>query len=227
MTTQLKIDFISDISCPWCVVGLKNMEQALVAIGDEIEAYVRFEPFELNPDMAPEGIDRADYFASKYRMSEDEAKRRGGEIRARAEEAGFAMNTGDRFRIYNTFDAHRLLEWAMEEGKQRKLKHAMFSAYFTDGKNMGDHETLVEIAESVGLDGTRAREILTGDDYAGHVRQSQSHQRARGVQSVPTIIVNDEYVINGGQPPAIFEKAFRHIAGEVARGQAVAEPVAN
>lgn len=227
MATQLKIDFISDISCPWCVVGLRNMEQALAAIGEEIEAYIRFEPFELNPDMAPEGMDRADYFASKYRISEDEAKRRGGEIRARAEEAGFTMNTGEGFRIYNTFDAHRLLEWAMEEGKQRLLKHAMFSAYFTDGKNMGDHETLAKIAESVGLDGARAREILAGDDYAGHVRQSQSHQRGRGVQSVPTIIVNDEYVINGGQPPAIFEKAFRHIAGEVARGQAAIEPVAS
>ena len=227
MATQLKIDFISDISCPWCVVGLRNMEQALAAIGDDIETYIRFEPFELNPDMVPEGMDRADYFASKYRISEDEAKRRGGEIRARAEEAGFTMNTGEGFRIYNTFDAHRLLEWAMEEGKQRLLKHAMFAAYFTDGKNMGDHETLAEIAESVGLDGSRAREILAGDDYAGHVRQSQSHHRGRGVQSVPTIIVNDEYVINGGQPPAIFEKAFRHIAGEVARGKAAIEPVAS
>ncbi|QLC23959.1 DsbA family oxidoreductase [Parasphingopyxis algicola] len=225
MATQLKIDFISDISCPWCVIGLRNMEAALAAVGDEIEAYIRFEPFELNPDMPPEGMDRADYFSSKYRISPDEAKRRGGEIRARAEETGFVMNAGDGFRIYNTFDAHRLLEWAMEEGCQRALKHALFEAYFTDGKNMGDPETLAGIAESVGLDGARAREILAGDDYAGHVRQSQSHQRGRGVQSVPTIIVNGEYVINGGQPPAIFEKAFRHIASEVARDQVAAEPV--
>lgn len=225
MATQLKIDFISDISCPWCVIGLRNMEAALAAIGDEIEPYIRFEPFELNPDMPAEGMDRADYFATKYRMSADDAKRRGGEIRARAEETGFTMNTGEGFRIYNTFDAHRLLEWAMEEGKQRALKHALFAAYFTDGKNMGDHETLAGIAESVGLDGARAREILAGNDYAGHVRQSQSHQRGRGVQSVPTIIVNGEYVINGGQPPEIFEKAFRHIAGEVARSEAAAEAV--
>jgi predicted DsbA family dithiol-disulfide isomerase len=221
MSTQLKIDFISDISCPWCVVGLRNMEAALANIGDELEAYVRFEPFELNPDMPKEGMDRATYFATKYGISTDEAKSRGGEIRARAEEAGFTMNTGEGFRIYNTFDAHRLLEWAMEEGKQRALKHAMFEAYFTDGKNMGDHESLAAIAESVGLDGARAREILAGDEYAGHVRQSQSHQRGRGVQSVPTIIVNGEYVINGGQPPAIFEKAFRHIASEIAREEAV------
>ena len=221
MATQLKIDFISDISCPWCVVGLRNMEAALANIGDDIEAYVRFEPFELNPDMPQEGMDRATYFATKYGISAEEAKSRGGEIRARAKEAGFTMNTDENFRIYNTFDAHRLLEWAMEEGKQRALKHALFEAYFTDGKNMGDHESLAAIAESVGLDGARAREILAGDDYAGHVRQSQSHQRGRGVQSVPTIIVNGEYVINGGQPPAIFEKAFRHIASEIAREEAV------
>ena len=220
MPTQLKIDFISDIACPWCVIGLRNMEAALAAIGDEIEAYIRFEPFELNPDMPAQGMDRADYFASKYRIAPEEAKRRGGEIRARAEQAGFTMNTGESFRVYNTFDAHRLLEWAMEEGRQRALKHALFAAYFTDGKNVSDHETLAQIAESVGLDGKRAREILAGNDYAGHVRQSQSHQRGRGVQSVPTIIVNGEYVINGGQPPETFEKAFRHIASEVARAEA-------
>jgi len=221
MATQLKIDFISDISCPWCVVGLRNMEAALANIGDDIDAYVRFEPFELNPDMPQEGMDRATYFATKYQISPDEAKQRGGEIRARAEEAGFTMNTGEGFRVYNTFDAHRLLEWAMEEGKQRALKHALFDAYFTDGKNMGDHASLAAIAESTGLDGARAREILASDEYAGHVRQSQSHQRGRGVQSVPTIIVNGEYVINGGQPPEVFEKAFRHIASEIAREETV------
>lgn len=220
MATQLKIDFISDISCPWCVVGLRNLEAALANIGDDIDAYVRFEPFELNPDMPQEGVDRATYFATKYQISVDEAKQRGGEIRSRAEEAGFTMNTGEGFRVYNTFDAHRMLEWAMEEGKQRALKHALFDAYFTDGKNMGDHESLAGIAESAGLDGARAREILVSDEYAGHVRQSQSHQRGRGVQSVPTIIVNGEYVINGGQPPEVFEKAFRHIASEIAREEA-------
>ena len=198
------------------------MEAALAAIGDEVEAYIRFEPFELNPDMRPEGMDRAEYFARKYRLDPEDAKKRGGEIKARAEETGFAMNAGEDFRIYNTFDAHRLLEWAMEEGKQRALKHAMFQAYFTDGKNMADHETLAGIAESVGLDGARAREILSGQDYAGHVRQSQSHQRGRGIQSVPTAIVNGEYVINGGHPAAIFEKALRHIAGEVAQAEAMA-----
>jgi len=220
MPTTLAIDFISDISCPWCVVGLRNMEAALAALEGEIDASIRFEPFELNPDMPPEGIDRGEYFARKYRLTPDEAKRRGGEIKARAVEAGFTMNTGPDFRIYNTFDAHRLLEWAGEEGKQKALKHALFAAYFTDGRNPDDADTLVDVAAAVGLDAGRAREILAGEDYAEAVRAAQRHNRERGIQSVPTIIVNGDYVINGGQPPAIFERAFRHIADEVARAEA-------
>lgn len=220
MTTALTIEFISDISCPWCVIGLRNMETALAELEDELDASIRFEPFELNPDMPSEGMDRGDYFVRKYQLPPDEAKRRGGEIRARAAETGFAMNTGPDFRIYNTFDAHRLLEWAGEQDKQSALKHALFAAYFTDRRNPGDAETLVEIAGTVGLDTDRAREILAGEDYSEAVRAAQRLNRERGIQSVPTIIVNGDYVINGGQPPAIFEKAFRHIAGEVSRAEA-------
>ncbi len=217
MATDLKIDFISDIVCPWCVVGLRNMETALANIGDALDVGIRFEPFELNPDMPREGVDRAAYFADKYRMEPEEAKRRGGEIKARAEETGFAMNTGKGFRVYNSFDCHRLLEWASEAGQQRALKHALFEAYFSDGKNIGDHETLAGVAASAGLDGGRAREILAGDDYAERVRTVENRNRQRGIQSVPTIIVNEDFVINGGQPPDIFEKAFRHIADDLAK----------
>ncbi|NNC72635.1 MAG: DsbA family oxidoreductase [Sphingomonadaceae bacterium] len=223
MATALKIDFISDISCPWCVIGLRNMESALASIGDDIETWIRFEPFELNPDMPVEGIDRADYFKTKYQLPEEEAKRRGGEIKARAEETGFAMNTGEGFRIYNTFDAHRLLEWAAEQGKQRALKHALFEAYFSAGKSMGDHEALADVAQSVGLDRGGALEILGSDSFADKVRAVEKHNYGRGIQSVPTIIVNGEYVINGGQPPHIYEKAFRHIAGEVPKAEAPVE----
>jgi predicted DsbA family dithiol-disulfide isomerase len=225
MTTQLKIDFISDISCPWCVVGLRNMETALGAIGDEIETWVRFGPFELNPGMPREGVDRATYFADKYAMAPEEARRRGGEIKAKAEETGFAMNTGEGLRIYNTFDAHRLLEWAATEGKQRALKHAMFAAYFSNGEDMSNHESLASIAGSVGLDRGKALEILSSEGFDAETRAALAHNRQRGIQSVPTIIINDEYVINGGQSAAIFEKAFRHIAGEVAAGSA-AQPEA-
>lgn len=225
MATALTIDFISDISCPWCVIGLRNMETALANIGDDLETWIRFEPFELNPDMPAEGIDRAEYFKNKYGLPEGEAKRRGGEIRARAEETGFAMNTGEGFRIYNTFDAHRLLEWAAEKGKQRALKHALFEAYFSDGQSMGDHEALASIAETVGLDREEALEVLGSDAFAEAVRAVETQNYSRGIQSVPTIIVNGEYVINGGQSPQIFEKAFRHIASEVAKQEAAqAEP---
>ncbi|MBC2778060.1 DsbA family oxidoreductase [Parasphingopyxis marina] len=217
MAVRLKIDFVSDVSCPWCVIGLRNLEAALDAIGDEIDATVRFNPFELNPDMPVEGVDRAEYFASKYRMPAEEAKARSDEIKARAEGTGFAMNAGPGFRVYNTFDAHRLLEWAVDEGRQRPLKHALFQAYFTDCRNIGDHETLADIAASVGLDRAKAMEVLTSGSYAGHVRAEQRHNRDRGIQSVPTIIINDIYVINGGQPAPTFEKALRHIAGEMSK----------
>ena len=224
MATELNIDFISDIACPWCVVGLRNMEAALANIGDDLDVGIRFEPFELNPDMPREGVNRAEYFASKYRMDPEEAKRRGGEIRARAVETGFEMNTGKDFRMHNTFDCHRLLFWAGEEGKQRALKHALFGAYFSDGKDIGDHEVLADVAASVGLNGERARAILGSEEYTEQVRAEEAHNRQRGIQSVPTIIVNGEYVINGGQAPEVFEKAFRHIAGEVEKaGDPVSE----
>jgi predicted DsbA family dithiol-disulfide isomerase len=167
--------------------------------------------------MPKEGVDRADYFASKYRMPPEEAKRRGDEIKTRAEEAGFAMNTGTGFRVYNTFDAHRLLEWAVEEGRQCELKHALFTAYFTNRRDIGDHAILADIAESIGLDRSKAMEVLESGAYAGHVRAEQRHNRDRGIQSVPTIIINDLYVINGGQPAKTFEKALRHIAGEMTK----------
>ena len=217
MTTQLRIDFISDIACPWCVIGLRNMEAALAEVGDEIAASIRFEPFELNPDMAEGGMDRAAYFAEKYRLPADEAKRRGGAIREAAEATGFAMNTGEGFRIYNTFDCHRLLHWALGEGRQRALKHALFEAYFTDNRDISDADVLAEVAAGVGLDEGRAREILAGDEFADVVRTEEQEARRNGVQSVPTIIVAGEYVINGAQPPEIFMRAFRHIAGEVAK----------
>lgn len=222
MTTKLDIEYVSDIACPWCVIGLRNMEAAFEAIGGEIEARIIFSPFELNPDMPPEGMDRADYFRAKYRLDPETAKRRGGEIRDRAAETGFAMNTGEGFLILNTFDCHRLLHWAGEVGRQRDLKHALFAAYFSDGKDVSDAETLADIAASVGLDRSRAAAILAGDDYADAVRADEAKQRQRGIQSVPTIIVAGDYVINGGQSPAIFEKAFRHIAGELAKAVPVA-----
>ena len=214
MTAQLKIDFVSDVSCPWCVIGLKSLEQALERLGPEVTADIHLQPFELNPQMTPEGQDILEHIAQKYGSTPEqmEASREG--IRARGAELGFNFNMEKRGRIYNTFDAHRLLHWAELEGRQLELKRALFEAYFTDGRNPSDHEVLIDVAARAGLDAQQAREILTSDRYAADVRQREHLFAQLGIRAVPSVIVNDKYLIQGGQPVEMFEQALRKIAAE-------------
>lgn len=214
MTAPLKIDFVSDVSCPWCVIGLKALEQALEHIGSEVTADIHFQPFELNPQMAPEGEDIVEHIGKKYGSSPEQmaASREG--IRARGAELGFTFNMEKRGRIYNTFDAHRLLHWAELEGRQIELKRALFAAYFTDGRNPSDHEVLIDVASKVGLDAQQAKGILASDRYAAEVRQREQLFGQLGIRAVPSVIVNDKYLIQGGQPVAVFEQALRKIASE-------------
>ena len=214
MTAALKIDFVSDVSCPWCVIGLKSLEQALGNLGAEVTADIHFQPFELNPQMAPEGEDIVEHIGKKYGSTPEqmEASREG--IRARGVELGFTFDMEKRGRIYNTFDAHRLLHWAELEGKQIDLKRALFAAYFTDGRNPSDHNVLIDVASKVGLDAEQAKEILASDHYAAEVRQREQLFGQLGIRAVPSVIVNDKYLIQGGQPVAVFEQALRKIAAE-------------
>src|SRR5471032_768912 len=166
MTTPMKIDFVSDVSCPWCAIGLKSLDQALANIGDEAAVSMHFQPFELNPNMGPEGQDIVEHLTEKYGstpLQQDQAREM---IRARGAEVGFDFAMGKRSRIYNTFDAHRLLHWAETEGRQQALKHALFRAYFTDGDDVGSRDVLIRLAGEVGLPTARAREILSSDIYA-------------------------------------------------------------
>ncbi|WP_295957237.1 DsbA family oxidoreductase [Rhodoferax sp.] len=212
MATSLKIDFVSDVSCPWCVVGLKSLEQALARVGDSITAELHFQPFELNPQMAPEGEDTTEHLARKYGSTPAQAAANKENIRARGAELGFTFNLGQRNRIYNTFDAHRLLHWAELEGHQHALKQALFDAYFTLGQNPSDHTLLVQVAEQVGLDPVRAQAILESNEFADAVREREQFYTSQGIHSVPAIIINDRHLISGGQPPEVFEQALRQIA---------------
>jgi predicted DsbA family dithiol-disulfide isomerase len=214
MNAPLKIDFVSDVSCPWCVIGLKSLEQALEQIGPDVTADIHFQPFELNPQMAPEGEDIVEHIAKKYGSTPEQMQASREGIRARGAELGFTFNMEKRGRIYNTFDAHRLLHWAELEGRQAELKRALFEAYFTDGRNPSDHEVLVDVATRVGLDAQQAREILASDRYAADVRQREQLFGQLGIRAVPSVIVNDKYLIQGGQPVAVFEQALRKIAAE-------------
>ena len=209
---KMKIDFVSDVSCPWCVIGLKALQDALVRVGDEVEAQLHFQPFELNPQMPAEGQDIVEHLTQKYRSTPEQLLRNRELIRARGQDFGFTFTVGARNRIYNTFDAHRLLHWAEEAGHQLALKEALFAAYFTNGENPGSHEVLIRLAAQVGLDPIRAQAILASSEYADEVRQREQFYLQQGIHGVPAVIINDLHLISGGQPAEVFEQALRQIA---------------
>ena len=219
MTTALKIDFVSDVSCPWCVIGLKALDQALLRVKDDITAELHFQPFELNPKMPAEGQEITEHITEKYGITAAQADANRENIRARGAQVGFrfAMATeagGGRSRIYNTFDAHRLLHWAetVSPDLQKALKEALFKAYFTDGQSPGSHEVLARVAGEAGLDEARAREVLASGEFADEVREREQFYLGQGIHSVPAIIINDKHLISGGQPAEVFEQALRQIA---------------
>jgi predicted DsbA family dithiol-disulfide isomerase len=173
---------------------------------------IHFQPFELNPKMVQEGQDITEHLAEKYGSTPSQAAAARETIRARGESLGFSFNMAGRDRIYNTFNAHRLLHWAALEGKQLALKSALLKAYFTDGENPSDSALLVRVAGEVGLDTVRAQAILAGDTFAAEVRAQEQFYLGQGINSVPAVIINDRHLISGGQPPEVFEQALRQIA---------------
>jgi len=216
MPRTLTIDFVSDVVCPWCVIGLKGLEEALARAGDAVTAEIRFHPFELNPAMAPEGENIVEHIGRKYGATPEQSAGTRAMIRERAAALGFTMAMGDDSRIYNTFDAHRLLHWAGLVGDQRALKMALFTAYFTEGKNPGDRAVLLAAAEQAGLDPAEAARVLEEGRYAEEVRAEEALWQSRGIQSVPAIVIDQRYLISGGQPPEAFEQALREIAAQPA-----------
>ncbi|WP_370236170.1 DsbA family oxidoreductase [Brevundimonas sp.] len=223
MPKPLHIDFVSDVVCPWCVVGLGGLETALGALAAEgITAEIHFQPFELNPDMAPEGENITEHIGRKYGATPEQSAKNRAMIRDRAAEAwpkdgkGFEMKMGETSRIWNTFDAHRLLHWAGTVGgaEQRALKEALLRAHFTDNRPLPDAEVLAGAAEAAGLDRAEAARVLADGRYATEVRDAEALWRSRGITAVPAVVVEGKYLISGGQPAAVFEEALRKIAGE-------------
>ena len=214
MAMTMKIDFVSDVSCPWCVIGLNALEQALARLGDQIVPDLHFQPFELNPGMPPEGQDITAHIAEKYGATPEQSASNREAIRARGAALGFTFSMEQRGRIYNTFDAHRLLHWAQLEGHQYALKRALFKAYFTDGKDPSAHTVLVALAREAGLDPERAAAILASDEFAAEVRAQERFYLDQGIHSVPAIIINEQFLLQGGQPVDVFEQALRQIAAQ-------------
>jgi predicted DsbA family dithiol-disulfide isomerase len=212
----MRIDFVSDVACPWCAIGLCSLERALEKIGGDIgEIELHMQPFELNPTMAPEGVDATEYLTSKYGLGPDQFAANRERIIARGAAEGFAF--GPRTHIWNTFDAHRLLRFAGEEGppgSQRALKHALLTAYHGQGRNPGAYDVLLELAGRVGLPVERAREVIESGEFAEEVRQAERFWQELGIHGVPAVIVDRKHLISGGQPHEVFEQALRQIAAE-------------
>ena len=215
MTTTLKIDFVSDIACPWCAVGLGALEGALQRLAPEVKAQIHFQPFELNPNMPAGGQDLGEHLSEKYGSTPEQQSQIRETIRQRGEEVGFLFNREGRGRVYNTFDAHRLLYWAGLEGAngpQHALKKALLEAYQGRAECVESHAVLLNAVRVAGMDGEKAEAILSSDTYAQEVREREQFFQQAGIHSVPAVIINDRHLISGGQPVEVFENALRKIA---------------
>ena len=214
MPTPLKIDFVSDIACPWCAVGLASLQTALANSADAVQATIHFQPFELNPNMPPEGEDVTEHLVRKYGGTPEQFEASRAAIRERGAAVGFDFHPEGRGRIVNTFNAHRLLHWAglQGEAQQTALKRALLEAYHGRGERVDHDDVLLAAVKQAGLDAERARPILGSDEFAAEVRAAERHYSQAGISSVPAVIINDRHLISGGQPPEVFEQALRQLA---------------
>jgi predicted DsbA family dithiol-disulfide isomerase len=208
----MKIDFVSDVVCPWCAVGLASLDVALRRLGDEVPVTLNVQPFELNPQMGPEGEDIVEHLSRKYRINAEQIAQGREGLSARGAAVGFTF--GPRSRIWNTFDAHRLLHWAGLQGRPLALKRALLQAYHGRGENIADAEVLVAAVREAGLDAAQAADVLASGTYADEVRAAERHWQEAGISSVPAVILNDRYLISGGQPPEVFEQALRQVLAQ-------------
>jgi predicted DsbA family dithiol-disulfide isomerase len=213
---NLHIDFVSDISCPWCAVGLWSLEQALESLQGEVSAELHFQPFELNPQMPPGGQDVSEHLTQKYGSTPEQQVQIRAAIAQRGREVGFEFNPGGRGRIYNTFNAHRLLHWAalQSPGQELALKKALLLACHHDSQSMESHDVLLQAVADAGLDTLIADGILNSDEFTAEVRQQQAFYARQGIRAVPAVVINGRHLISGGQPPEAYAQALRQIALE-------------
>jgi predicted DsbA family dithiol-disulfide isomerase len=219
MTTQLTIDFVSDIACPWCAVGLGALEQAMQRLEGEIQVQLHFQPFELNPHMGPGGQDLGEHLTEKYGSTPEKQAQIRAMITQRGKEVGFDFHPDGRGRVYNTFDAHRLLHWAGQTGRdgdQHALKKAFLASYQGRAEAIESHDVMLAAVQAAGLDVEQARAILNSDAFAQDVRDAQQYYMQAGIRSVPAVIINQKHLISGGQPADVFEQALRQIAQQEA-----------
>jgi len=195
--TSIRIDIVSDVVCPWCIIGFKQLEKALIAT--ELTADITWHPFELNPQMAPQGENLRKHTAAKYGTTIEGSAEARMRISAMGEELGFEFNYADDMRMYNTFLAHQLLHWARTKGQQHALKMELFSAFFTRRLHIGETNVLASSAANIGLDSKEALAILEDGRFAKDIRLEQKYWTDQGITGVPAIIINQRQLVTGAQ----------------------------
>jgi len=212
MTSTVTIDFVSDVVCPWCALGATALEQAIANVAGEVSVELTYKPFELNPDMPAVGEKAVEHLMRKYgRTAEDVAAGKAMQIE-RGAALGFRFDLEKRTHFYNTFDAHRLLLWALQEGRQVELKKILLRAYFSEGQNPSDGETLVRLAADAGLNAAAAQEVLASGAFAKEVRELEEFYRQHGINSVPAMVLNGRHLVSGSQSVAYYEQMLRQMA---------------
>ena len=206
----LRVDIVSDVVCPWCAVGFKQLEQAVAATGQQIEVY--WHPFELNPQMAAEGQNLREHLAEKYGSTVEQSEQVRDRLKEMGAALGFGFNFTDESRIYNTFQAHQLIHWAGEQDKAHPLKLALLATYFTEGKDVSDKETLLAAVTQVGLDADKARAVLDSGEFEEIVLTKQEFWRSRGINSVPSMIFDSQHLVAGAQGTENYIKILNRLA---------------
>ncbi|QJI34555.1 DsbA family oxidoreductase [Pseudomonas sp. ADAK13] len=216
MSAPVTIDFISDVVCPWCALGATALEQAIGNLAGEVKVELTFKPFELNPDMPAEGENAVAHMMRKYGRSAEEVASGKRMLMERGEAIGFTFDLEKRSHFYNTFDAHRLLFWALQQGRQIELKKTLLRGYFSDGQNVSDHETLARLAAEAGLDIEGARKVLGSTAYANEVRELEVFYREHGINSVPAMVLNGRQLVSGSQSVSYYEQMLREMSAAAA-----------
>lgn len=211
-TPTIHVDTISDVMCPWCIVGFRQLEQALGATGTG--AYIRWHPFELNPEMPPEGQNLTEHIAQKYGPSPEQSAQNRAQLQSIGSDLGIDFQFTEDSRIVNTFAAHQLLDWAQHTGLQHPLKLALFDAHFTQRRDVSDPDVLIDVAAGVGLDPTAAKEVLDSASHAADTRARQQFWTGRGISGVPAMVFEGKYLLTGAQGTQTYAQMLQKVLSE-------------
>jgi len=215
MSNKIQLDIVSDVVCPWCIIGYKNLQTAIdeLDVADKIE--LQWQPFELNPNMPAEGQDLREHVAEKYGSSREDSDKSRINISQRGAEVGFTFNFFEKMKIVNTRDAHILLEYAYEHGKQTELKIALFTAAFTDQKDVSNREILFNVVEKTGLDVEQARVRLEEAKYRDQVIEHERFWQGLGISAVPAVVFNRSSALSGAQPVEAYKQVLTELLAEL------------